>query len=199
MQGWAKSALGGAGLVGTFAGGAVAGGYMRGRLEYEMADQVQRDLWHLGAEGHLSEEQPILPLRPRRQWHGVVCYAAGILGTGFVAWLVTVVITAAVVAAWDTPDMHASEQFTTPLFAGFVVGVLAFVPGILVGAFLWIREVRARIREAVAIPYREYWSERQRGAVALQAGQATPYQVGQVLSSHIPEITDPDALLVDEE
>lgn len=199
MQGWVKTTLGGAGLVGTYAGGAYTGAYARGKLERQMADQIERDLWTLGAENRLSDERPILPLRHRRQWHGVLCYAVGILGTGFVAWLVTVVITAAVVAAWDAPDAHPSEQFTVPLFAGFVIGVLAFVPGILVGALLWVREVRARIREAVAVPYREYWAERQRGAAALQAEQATPYQVGQVLASHIPEITDPDALLVDEE
>lgn len=176
-----------AGLAGTYAGGAVVGGYARGKLEYQMAQQIDRDLRSLGAENRLSDEQPLLPLHPRRQWHGVLCYAAGILGTGFVAWLLTVVITAAVVSAWDSPDVSPGEQFATPFFAAFVVGCLAFVPGILVGALLWIREVRGRIREVVAIPYREYWAERQHGAQAMAQGQASSYDVGQVLASHRPE------------
>lgn len=187
MQGWTKAALGGAGIAGTYAGGAIAGGYMRGKLEYQVAEQIERDLWHLGSENRLADEEPLLPLRPRRQWHGVLCYGLGILGSGFVAWLLTVIVTAAVVASWDSPEAHRSEQFTTPLFAGFVVGVLAFIPGILVGAVIWIREVRGRIRETVAVPYREYWAERQHGAQALQSGQADSHQVAQVLASHIPE------------
>lgn len=194
VRGWTKSALGGAALAGSYAGGAVAGGYMRGKLEYEMAQQIERDVWHLGAENRLSNEQPILPLRPRRQWHGVLCYGLGIVSTGFVAWLVTVIITAALVSGWNDPDMHPSEQFTAPLFAGFVVGCLALVPGILVGAFLWLREVRGRIRETVAVPYRAYWAERQHGAQALAQGQADSFQVAQVLASHRP-----DSVLVEQD
>lgn len=178
---------GAAGLAGAAGLGLVAGGYARGKDERLMTEQIHRDLRHLGAEGHLPPAQPLFALTPRRPRNGFLCYAIGTLGTGFVVWLATVIITAVILAGWDDPNMNPSDQFTVPLFWGFVVGTLALLPGLLVGSMLWVREVRKRIRENTAFAYRLYWAERQRGAQALAQHQATPHQVADVLVSLIPE------------
>lgn len=181
----------GPGVVGVGAsllGGAVAGARLRAKNDSAMTRQIQRDLWHLGADGHLPEALALFPLAPRRRMSIFVCYILGIVGSGFVVWLVTVIITAAILAGWGSPDMHPSERWMTPLFAGFVVGTIALViPGSLVGAAIWLREVRKRITEATAVPYREYWNQRLHGAQALANGQATPHQVATVLAGHYPE------------
>ena len=175
------------GLAGAAGVGLFAGRYARGKDERLMTEQIHGDLRHLGAEGHLPPVQPLFALTPRRPVNGLLCYATGTLATGFVVWLATVIITAAVLAGWDDPDMNPSEQFTAPLFFGFVIGTIALIPGLLVGSWLWAREVRKRIREATATTYRTYWAERQRGAQALANGQTNAHQVATVLAGLIPE------------
>lgn len=175
------------GVGGSLLGGAVAGARFRAKNDFAMTQQIQRDLWHLGSDGHLPEALPSFRLTPRRQVNIFLCYIMGIVGSGFVAWLLTVIITAAILAGWDSPDNDPNQRLTAPLFAGFVVGTVALlVPGTLVGAAIWLREVRKRITEATAVAYREYWSQRQHGAQALANGQATPHQVATVLAGHYP-------------
>ena len=179
---------GAAGLAGAAGVGLLAGGYARGKDERLMTEQIHRDLLHLGAEGHLPPTRPLFALTSRRPVNGFVCYATGTLATGFVAWLATVIITAAVIAGVNDPDMNPSDQFTAPLFFGFVIGTFALLPGLLIGSWLWAREVRKRIRETTAVAYRTYWAERQRGSQALADRQATPHQVATVLAGLIPDV-----------
>lgn len=179
---------GATGLAAAAGVGLFAGRHARGRDERLMIEQIHRDLRHLGAEGQLPPAQPLFALTPRRPFNGFLCYLTGTLGTGFIVWLVTVIVTAAVLAGVNDPDMHPSEQFTAPLFFGFVIGTFALLPGLFVGSWIWVREVRKRVREATAVAYRVYWAERQRGAQALAQGQATPQQVATVLVSLIPEV-----------
>jgi len=76
------------------------------------------------------------------------------------------------------------------MFAG-LVGLGGFVvPGILIGAGLWLREVRARVRETTAEVYRLYWAERERGGSALASGQATPAQVAGLLAGFHTDSVD---------
>lgn len=175
------------GVVASAAGGALAGRYARIKDELRMAQQIQYDLQCLGKEGGLPPAQPLFRLTPRRSLNVLLCYLLGMAVTGFVAWLLTVIIAAILINTFDLPDTNPSERWMTPLFAGFVVGtVAAVVPGLLIGAAIWLREVKKRISEVTAVSYREYWNQRQHGAQALALGQATTHQVANVLARYIP-------------
>ena len=182
-----------AGAGGTAAVGAVAGRGARGKDTMVMDQDVQRDLDSLLTTGSLPHGvQPAFSLTPRRQRGIVSRYLLGIGLGGFGAWLVTLVIAVAVIEGTGQ-EGAAAEKVIPSLMVAALVGFGGFIiPGLLIGAWLWIRESRARIREATAETYRMYWAERERGSAALAQGQATPDQVAEVLFRfHTDSMPDP--------
>lgn len=183
------------GLGGSAVAGTAWGLKSRGDDALLMDADVQRDLDSLRGTGALpTGVQPRFSLTPHRQRGIVGRYALGVGLGGFFAWLLTLIIALAVIEGTGQ-DGAAAEKVIPSLMVAGLVGLGGFVvPGLLLGAWLWIREARARVREATGEMYREYWSERERGSAALAQGQATPDQVVEVLARfHTDSIPDPAA------
>lgn len=180
------------GLGGSAVAGTAWGLKSRGDDALLMDADVQRDLDSLRGTGSLPQGvQPRFSLTPHHQRGIVSRYALGIGLGGFGAWLLTLVIALAVIDGTGQ-EGAAAEKVIPSLMVAALVGCGGFIiPGLLIGAWLWIRESRARVREATAEVYRAYWSERERGAQALAQGQATPDQVVEVLSRfHTDSVPD---------
>lgn len=183
------------GAGGTAVAGTAWGLKARGDDAMLMDADVQRDLDSLRGAGAIpTGVQPTFSLTPHRQKGMLSRYLLGVGLGGFGAWLLTLVIALAVIEGTGQEGSPFEKVFPSLMFAG-VVGLGGFVvPGLLIGAWLWARESRARIREATAEAYRVYWSERERGSAALAQGQATPDQVVEVLSRfHTASMPDPAA------
>lgn len=188
------------GLGGTAIAGTAWGLKARGDDAMLMDADVQRDLDSLRSTGAIpTGVQPTFSLTPHRQKSMLSRYLLGVGLGGFGAWLLTLII-ALVVIEGTGQDGAPVEKVIPSLMVAALVGLGGFVvPVLLIGAWLWIREARARVREATAEGYRAYWGERERGAQALAQGQATPDQVGEVLARfHTNSVADtaatPDAL-----
>lgn len=167
-----------AGAAGVF-GGLVA----LGKDAETMDQEVARDLESLRTTARLAPvSDPVFALEPRAEKTILNRYLIGIALGGFLVWLVTLIVLLVGIEATGQEATLVEKVFPSLMFAG-MAGLAGFViPGILIGAWLWLREARARVREATARNYRLFWAERERGAQALASGQATPDQVAAVLS-----------------
>lgn len=148
-----------------------------------MDADVQRDLDSLWTTDALPQGmQPRFALTPHHQRGIVSRYLLGVGLGGFLTWLLALVI-ALVIIEGTGQDGAAAEKVIPSLMVAALVGFGGFIiPGLLIGAWLWIRESRARIREATAETYRMYWVARERATAALAHGQATPDQVAHMLA-----------------
>lgn len=181
------------GLGGSVVAGTAWGLKARGDDALRMDQDVQRDLDSLRGSGSLPQGvSPRFSLTPHRQKGVASRYALGIGLGGFGAWLLTLVIALALIEGTGQ-EAAAVEKVGSSLMVAGLFGLAGFVvPGILIGAFLWLREVRGRVREVTAEVYRLYWAERERGSAALASGQATPAQVTGALAGFHADSVDED-------
>lgn len=139
----------------------------------------------LRTSGMLPHAEPSFQLTPHTTRSAVRCYAMGILASGFLVWLITTILVSAVTSATGLADPSrgvGGSPIFGGLFMGFILGTCGFViPGILVGAYLWIRESKARVHETVGRPYRAYWQHRQGLIPQLQLRQITAQEAADSL------------------
>lgn len=178
-----KVALGAGGAAAAGAAGAFGGRVARSKDVEKMDEAVARDVEALRTTGRLAPvSDPVFALEPRAEKTILNRYLVGIVIGGFLVWLVTLIILLVSIEATGQEATLVEKVFPSLMFAG-MAGLAGFVlPGILIGAFLWLREARARVRDATAENYRLFWGERERGAQALASGQANPTQVAAVLA-----------------
>lgn len=178
-----RVAAGAGGAAAAGAAGVFGGLVALGKDAEKMDQAVAEDLESLRATGQLAPvSDPVFALEPRAERTILNRYLIGIALGGFLVWLVTLIILLVGIEATGREATLVEKVFPSLMFAG-MAGLAGFViPGILIGAWLWLREARARVRETTAQRYRLFWAERERGARALASGRVTPEQVSTVLS-----------------
>ena len=171
--------MAGASAIGAVAGGAAGVRHATGVQQWK--DSIG------GADLHeLREGRPLppipepAPITARKQRGIMACYLVGILGTGFVIWLLAFVVLAIVAAA---AGAQAYEALGSALLFAFWAGVLGLILGAFVGIGLWLREVRGRLAHDTAIQRRLYWESRENLRGRLASGEWTPEQAWRHLTS----------------
>lgn len=172
--------LAGASAVGAVVGGA-AGLRHAARIQ-EWKDQIG------GADlAQLREGQPLPPIPEpppityRSQRGMVRCYVVGVLIGGFATWLVTFLV---MLAITGIVDGSVGEKVAGALAFAFMAGLFGFVfPGLLIGAGIWLREVRGRLAHDGQDERRLYWESREVMRGRLARGEWSPEQAWRHITS----------------
>lgn len=164
--------------AGAAAGAGVGVAAMRSadkRMVALVDGQIDRDTQTLVRTGRLEPLPAPVPMSPRRPRSSAALWVLGILGTGFVFWLVS---TLAMVGACALVGTRGSEALAGTLFIPPFVGVVGMFCGIAVALALRLREAQARYTEAYTeVHVRPWWHWRQGASRALGQGTASPEQV----------------------
>lgn len=161
--------------TGVLAGTALIGGakgYRRAQtVEANVNQTISEDIDDLNRNRRLRpRHRPHQPTgrSPHPIWS---CYLLGILGTGFAFWLICAI--ALTIFAHSTGQSIGAAIITAFIFSVFA-GVLGLLAGIGVGSSLWMREVKARLREMERACYYSLWSQREALRADLDQGKCLP-------------------------
>lgn len=165
------------------------GASSRSRDIEQLNSDIKRDCEALLATGQIPPAQPPDSTRWRKQRSTRSCFLIGIALGGLIVASLNVIVVSAVMA-WSAAAAPSSvvpspSEWASALLWSVVAGAVGLlVPGLWLGAWLWRREERRRVRDTLADRSRAYWQERQQVAHALDQRHMTPRDGAVALGRH---------------
>lgn len=162
--------------VGTGALGGIeavaAGASVVRQIDTVVNRQIDFDIAAIAHTGHLPAVQCPVDLTVRRPRPGLLVWASAVAGTGFAFWLLSTLVLLLITQGGAGVGRSQGELLSTVLFIPPFIGAFGLLAGVLVGAFAWLGEGKARFREGyIAYHVRPWWEYRELARVALDRGQ----------------------------